>query len=401
MTGLSSAPPVVAVVSCPDYDPKNVLSALGRAVDLLGGLQVLVTPGSHVLVKPNLLSGSPPDKAVCTHPAVTGALIRLLVFHGCTVTVADSPGGGTRYTERSLARVYRAAGYENLPEETGCTLNRDCRFRELAFPGGRVCTRFPLLMPFFSADCVVGAAKAKTHLLTLMTGATKNLFGLLPGLEKPLFHSRYPDPDLFSDMLLDLLLCVSPSFHVVDAIVAMEGDGPMSGNPRMLGALIVSRNALAADIVLCRLMSIDPHDVPYIARAAARGLISPDGEEIEVRGDPLSMFCRGGFRAPASYARGRAGFRVPLFFRVVHRLGRIYHLRPVVVPSRCTGCARCVRACPVHASAIVDGKACIDRKKCIRCYCCHEMCEAGAIALVRWPGGSLLHAVSGRTLEKG
>ncbi|MDH7510019.1 MAG: DUF362 domain-containing protein [Methanolinea sp.] len=385
----------VAVVACPDYMPKNVACALRRAFDLAGGLPALVPPGSRVLVKPNLLQAVPPERAVCTHPAVTGEVVRSLASQGCAVTVADSPGGGTRYTERNMERLYRVCGYAYLPEETGCILNHDCSYREMTFPGGSVCTRFPLIYPYFQADSIVSVSKAKTHVLTLMTGATKNLFGLLPGLEKPLFHSRFPDPAIFSDMLLDLLLAVQPALHIVDAIVAMEGDGPMSGSPRPLGAIVASPSALAADIVLCRLMGIDPALVPYLARASARGLIALDGSGIDIRGDPVSTLSREEFRMPGTYAAGKSGFSIPLAFRIVHRLGKVCQLRPVVDASRCSGCGKCTVACPSHAANLVHGRARIDRRQCIRCYCCHEMCEQGAIRLERGAVGALIHALAG------
>jgi uncharacterized protein (DUF362 family)/ferredoxin len=391
----------VAVVACPDYTVENVSRALRQALDMAGGIAGFVPPGTSVLVKPNLLQAVPPERAVCTHPAVTAEVVQLLADQGCAVTVADSPGGGTRYTERNMDRVYRVCGYAHLPEKTGCTLNRDCRYREISFPGGSVCTRFPLIYPYFSADCIVSVSKAKTHLLTLMTGATKNLFGLLPGLEKPLFHSRFPDPVIFSDMLLDLLLAVQPALHIVDAVVAMEGDGPMSGSPCPLGAIVVSPSALAADIVLCRLMAIDPAEVPYLARAAARGLVALDGSGIDVRGDPVSMLRREDFRRPRTYAAGKSGFSVPFVFRVLHRLGKVYQLRPVVAASSCTGCGRCIHACPSGAAALVHGRARIDLRKCIRCYCCHEMCEHGAIRLERGHVGALIHALAGEKLQEG
>lgn len=167
---------------------------------------------------------------------MAGELVRLIRAGGSSVTLADSPGGGTRDTKKNLERVYSAAGYSDFEKDYGCVLNYDCGYRDKVFPGGKVCTRFPLISPYFSADYVVSVSKAKTHVLTLLTGATKNTFGLLPGIEKPIFHSRFPDPDIFGEMLIDLLLCAPPALHVVDAIVAMEGDGPSAGSPRKIGA---------------------------------------------------------------------------------------------------------------------------------------------------------------------
>lgn len=387
--GLHSVP--VALVSCPDYEPSHVDDALRRAVSLIGGLEKWVSPGTRVLVKPNLLQGLGPEHAVCTHPVVVSSVIRLMNEHGCTVTLADSPGGGIRYTEKNLMKQYREAGYSRLAEDPGCTLNADTGFQILKFGDGKVCREFPIINPCFSSDHIVVVSKAKAHILTLMTGATKNLFGLIPGLEKPLIHSRFQTGERFGDMLIDLNLAVRPSLHVADAILAMEGDGPTSGIPRHLGVLLVSPCPFALDTILCRLMSIDPLDVPYLSCAVRRGLCSADGKEIMLLGDQSEAFIARDFRTPRTYRGSRRGMEVSPLFRAVHRLGRIYGVRPQVEISRCTGCGKCIAICPARAINLSGNHAVIRTGECIRCFCCHEMCSDGAIALKRSLAGSILH----------
>jgi len=381
----------VALVSCADYEPSHVYEAMNRALSLLGGLKAYVSPGTRVLVKPNLLQGLPPGRAVCTHPSVMHAIIRLLNEHGCTVTLADSPGAGIRYTRKNLQKQYQESGYSGLAGDPGCVLNLDVGFAPVKFQGGKVCKEFPLIDPFFSADHVIVVSKAKAHVLTLLTGATKNLFGLIPGLEKPLFHSRFQTHERFGDMLIDLNMAVRPSLQVADAIMAMEGDGPTSGAPRYLGVLLASPSPLALDMVLCRLMSIDPIDVPYLKCAIERRLCAADGSDLSLLGDPLSSFIAADFKKPSTYRGGSEGMRISPVFRVVHRLGRIYGVRPVVEVTRCTGCGKCATICPARAITLSGSHARIRSRECIRCYCCHEMCSEGAISLKRGLVGSLLH----------
>ena len=385
----------VALVSCRDYDPGHVSDALNRAVELVGGLDAFVRSGTRVLVKPNLLQGLPPEKAVCTHPAVMGAVIQLLNRHGCTVTVADSPGGGIRFTGKNLQKQYRDAGYTRLSGIPECTLNTGVGYRTLKFREGKVCREFPIIDPFFSSDHVVVVSKAKSHILTLMTGATKNVFGLIPGLEKPLLHSRYQTGERFGDMLIDLNLAVRPSFQVADAILAMEGDGPTSGAPRHVGVLLASPSPFAIDLVLCRLMSVDPLDVPYLKCAIGRGLCPADWRDLRVVGEPVSRFICPDFQKPRTYQGARKELRVSPLFRAVHRLGRLYSMRPVPEVSRCTGCGKCAATCPVQAISISGGHARIRARTCIRCYCCHEMCSEGAISLKRGHFASLIQKVAG------
>lgn len=381
----------VALVSCADYEASHVYDAMRRAITLIGGLERWVSPGTRVLVKPNLLQGLPPESAVCTHPAVLGAVIRLMNEHGCTVTLADSPGGGIRYTAKNLMKQYREAGYLSLAENPGCTLNQDVGFRQLIFHEGKVCREFPIINPCFSSDHIVVVSKAKAHILTLMTGATKNLFGLIPGLEKPLLHSRFQTAERFGDMIIDLNLAVNPSLQVADAILAMEGDGPTSGNPRHIGVLLVSPSPLALDIVLCRLMSIDPLDVPYLSCAIQRGLCTAEGKEITLLGDPPDEYAIRAFKKPRTYLGSRRNIRPSPLFRMVHKMGRVYGVRPTADTSRCTGCGKCAAICPAGAITMSGGHARIHIVECIRCFCCHEMCTEGAISLKRSVPGSILH----------
>jgi len=393
LTKARDGPVQVAIVRCTDYEPDLVYRALQRAVSLAGGLDSYIAPGTRVLVKPNLLQGLPPDRAVCTHPAVVGAVIRLLKERGCEVTLADSPGGGVRYTPASLARQYEKAGYGVLAGDRGCVLNLDTGSDTARFPEGKVCREFPLICPYFSSDHVVVVSKAKTHVLTLLSGATKNLFGLIPGLEKPLFHSRFQSGERFGEMLIDLNLLVRPSLQVADAIVIMEGDGPTSGTPRPLGFLLVSPSPLALDMVLCRLMSLNPRDVPYLRCAIGRGLLSPDGSDLEIIGDPLPPGDTLRVKKPRTWAGSGGGIQVTPLFRAVHALGKVYAMRPSVNPDRCSGCGKCVTICPANAITLAGGRARIRSRHCMRCYCCHEMCSEGALSLERGFAGSLLHRV--------
>ncbi len=386
-------PVPVAIVKCSDYEPDLVYRALQRAVSLAGGLDTCVAPGTRVLVKPNLLQGLPPERAVCTHPVVVGAVIRLLKERGCEVTLADSPGGGIRYTPASLARQYERAGYGVLAGDPGCVLNLDTGFDTARYPEGRVCREFPLIRPYFSSDHVVVVSKAKTHVLTLLSGATKNLFGLIPGLEKPLFHSRFQSGERFGEMLIDLNLLVRPSLQVTDAIVIMEGDGPTSGTPRPMGFLLVSPSPLALDMVLCRLMSLNPKEVPYLRCAIERGLLTPDGSNIEIIGDPLPPSDTFRVKKPRTCAGSGGGIQVTPLFWAVHALGKVYAMRPSVNPDLCSGCGKCIAICPAHAITLAGGRARIPSRHCMRCYCCHEMCSEGALFLERGFAGSLLHRV--------
>ena len=54
---------------------------------------------------------------------------------------------------------------------------------------------------------------------------------------------------------------------VVDGIIAGEGQGPLSNDPRAIGALIGGTSSAAVDAFLCRLMGYDYRRTPSVARA--------------------------------------------------------------------------------------------------------------------------------------
>ena len=383
----------VAVVRCDDYVPETIDAAVRRAIDLTGGIGRFVAPRESVLLKPNLLQGQEPERCVTTHPAVVAAVARLLVEHGCRVVIGDSPGAGIIYSEANLRRAYSRSGFAAVAEETGATLNYDTSSVSVAFPEGEAVKQFPIITPATRADAIVVVSKAKTHMWTRMTGAAKNLFGLIPGLEKPVFHFRFQDEYAFGRMIVDLNECMRPRLQVVDAVVGMEGDGPQSGSPRKIGVILAGSDYAAVDTVLARLIGMDPLEIGPIKSAVARGLLDPEG--VRTVGDDPAEFAVTDFRKPSTYTGGRTGTWRRVVLAVVQRFGKTYAPRPGVSGPACIGCKKCERICPVHAIAVTEGKAAIDPARCIRCYCCHEICTEDAIVLSRSLPGRLLARLLG------
>lgn len=377
----------VSLVRCQDYLGENVQAAVSEAIDQIGGIGRYLTPGMHVLVKPNLLMGSAPEKAVCTHPAVIRAVCSIITGYGCTVTIADSPGAGIPYRQKNLNRAYEQAGYTPLASMEGVTLNEDTSSRTVSFPEGAFVKQFEIITPILDADAVVVVSKLKTHIYTGMTGATKNLFGAIPGLDKPPYHARLPDPAGFGKMLLDLNRCIGPVLQIMDAIEIMEGDGPMAGTPAHLGAVLASPDYIALDTVASRLIGFEPRDIGSIHAAMDLGLA--DETRIEVRGSALSELARPQTKKPQTHEDEQLPPLKRFIQAILHRMGKSYTLHPSLNRKRCIRCLKCERICPVGAISLQSGYPRFDEKICIRCYCCHEMCDSHAIMLR--PG--LLHRI--------
>ena len=371
----------VSVAKCEDYERKNVESSVRRAIDLLGGIGAFVSPGQKVLVKFNLLQGADPEKCVTTHPEVVHAVAKLLKEHGCDVLLGDSPGSGIPYTASNLRKAYAASGFDRVAEELGVALNYDVGYRDVPAPDSTTMKQFPIINPVLDCDAVIVVSKVKTHASLFVSGAAKNIFGVIPGLEKPTYHARLQTPPSFGRMLVDLNEVVKPKLQIMDAVFGMEGDGPFAGSPRRIGAILASGDYSAIDVVTCRLINVDPVHAPTLAAAVERASLREDLGDVTVIGDSWEGLVVKDYKRPAPYA-GEGRRYAPAFAKII-ALSREYTLRPVIHEDICTACLKCVRSCPVKTIAVVDEKPVIDYKQCIRCYCCHEMCDSKAISLER------------------
>ena len=364
---------IVALRRCPQYDEQAVQEAVDELFALCGGVESIVKPGQRVLVKLNLLMKRAPERATTTHPAVARAVVRAIQNAGATAILADSPGGP--FTRGMLAGVYETCGIRAVAEETGCMLNDDFSTTTRFFEEGQAARHLDLLGVLDHVDAVITVGKLKTHGLTTMTGCVKNLYGLVPGTTKVEYHARYQDVALFSNMLLDICACVKPCFAILDAVEGMEGEGPSGGRPRTIGALIGSRNAHAADAVGSRLIGLRPEQVTTLEAAVKRSLL-PDYELV---GDDIAPMILTDFDIPMKHERAS-------WVRLVNRLPQALRPRPVFTHRLCDGCGTCVRACPAKAIAMDEKhRPQVDVRKCIRCYCCQELCPKTDVEVRRIP----------------
>ncbi|MBQ5820094.1 MAG: DUF362 domain-containing protein, partial [Clostridia bacterium] len=215
----------VSVVPCADYDPIRAKEALVAVLAPLGGLD-WVKEGMTVAVKANLVTFMKPEKAGTTHPVLLCALVGLLKEKGARVIVGDSPGG--LYTKAFVEKVYSVTGLKAV-EEAGGELNRDFSIADATYPEAKEAKTFTYTAWLDKADAIIDFCKLKTHGMMAMSGAAKNMFGAIPGTAKPEYHYRFPDPDRFSDMIVDLDEYFAPRLSITDGIVGMEGNGPTAG----------------------------------------------------------------------------------------------------------------------------------------------------------------------------
>lgn len=358
----------VSLRGCDRYDAELIEKVL-RAQFAELGIDVSDFAGKRVAIKPNLVVASKSDIAACTDPTVVEAVAHIAVSAGADAVIAESPGGP--FTQALMKHNYKVNGMDVAAERSGAKLNMDMGARLISAPKARSSKNFNVINAIAEADIVINVCKLKTHALTGMTNAVKNLFGVIPGTEKVEMHSRFSNQQKFGDALIDLcdMLCSRmPVIHVCDAIVGMEGNGPSGGTPRDIGCLIMSENPYALDRVASRIIAHDG-EVPMVEEAKRRGLC-PSDSMISVIGDPVESFIVSDYKH-SDAKRGKIFSMLPPFLQP----------RPSVILSKCVGCGACEKSCPVNAIVIKDRKAVIDRAECIKCFCCQELCPIHAIEI--------------------
>jgi len=368
----------VAIVRCADYDDARVLEAVRNATRCLGGMGRFVSAGSRVVLKPNLLMKKSPEEAVTTHPALVKAVVRLVKEEGGSVTLAESPGGP--YTEKSLKGIYEATGMEALSREEGFSLNYDLSTAEVDNPSGKYLKKLTVIKSLADADVIINLPKMKTHEQMVFTGAVKNMFGAIAGVYKAEFHLRMPDYLHFADALIDIFLSVKPALSIMDAVVAMDGAGPASGDPRNMGLLFASDNGFALDIAAVTAGAADPSLIPVIKQAMERKLAPVSLQEIEILGESLEAVTDRGFRFNALQARHDIHWAARGLAR---KALQSLKPRPHFDHGICVGCGECARACPAGIIEMKRAKPYVNLKKCIRCFCCQELCTEKAVSVKR------------------
>jgi uncharacterized protein (DUF362 family)/NAD-dependent dihydropyrimidine dehydrogenase PreA subunit len=343
---------------------ENVRQAVDRAFELFP----LELRGKRVLLKPNVLRASEPQEAVTTHPAVLRAVVeKVEAMRPAALVVGDNPGmssyGANEKAFRTTGLMDAAKGYyQNIGNDS----------QQVSFN--------PDFMPVVSlsravldADIIISLPKFKTHGLTVITGAIKNSYGFLPGAQKAQLHKAAGIPQRFHEMMVEVFQLRVPDLVLVDAVVGMEGNGPVSNDLRDIGLILASDNAVALDAVIATMMGIEPSRLRFLQKAQEAGLGDYNLSTIELIGELKEL---PDFKSPP--LGGEWNLNNPTLqsdFRS-HSF-----LRPQADPALCTGCGTCIDQCPVSALSLNDHLPQVDADTCITCFCCQEICPEKAITL--------------------
>ena len=375
----------VSAVVCKSYDKEEVYSAVKTAVDSLGGIRNFVKPEERILVKPNFLSPAEAEKVITTHPSVISAVLRILQEEGYgKIKVGDSPANGTCRAalgklELSEDDLYGAEIAE-MNEEVLTQVKNGMTAKELYFTKDVV-----------EANAIIGVCKMKTHALERITGAVKNMFGLICGRRKAASHVKWPTASEFAKMLSDIHTSTPQRLHIMDAVVAMEGNGPASGTPVSMNLILASAEPVALDTVFRSLINLSPALVPtnVMGSVAGLGTMAPGEIDVILTENGSTVTCSVEELAEKygnpdfDVAREKEKPKTLLsFFSGITGGGR----RPYINKDKCVKCGVCVDHCPVDGKGVrfSDGRTnppVYDYSKCIRCYCCQELCPQHAISV--------------------
>lgn len=343
---------------------ENVRQAVDRTFELFP----LDLQGKKVFIKPNVLRSSEATEGIVTNPAVLRAVVEKVETMGpASIVVGDNPGvfdyGANEKSFEKTGLMEAAKGYyQNIGNDSQKVgFNPD-------FMSAVSLSRIVL-----NADIFISLPKFKTHGLTVVTGAIKNSYGILPGAQKARLHKAAGSPERFHELVVEVFRLRVPDLFVVDAVVGMQGNGPASPDLRDIGLILASDNAVALDSVIATMMGCDPGRLRFLQKAKEMGLGNFDLSSIEVIGKLQQL---PDFKLPP--LGGEAVIDNPAIQELLHTRTI---LRPQADPELCTGCGSCIEQCPVSALSMDGDLPQVDVDTCITCFCCQEICPEKAITL--------------------
>jgi uncharacterized protein (DUF362 family)/ferredoxin len=321
-----------------------------------------------VVIKPNVLRKSTAEEHIVTHPSLLRAVVeKVEEMSPAEIVVGDNPG------------LFHYGDNENSFIKTGLMDAAKGYYKNLGNTTQLISFN-PDFMPevgvskeILDADIIISLPKFKTHGLTVMTGAIKNSYGILPGAQKARLHRIAGTPERFHDVIVEVFRLRIPDLFIVDAVVGMEGNGPASSDLREIGLILAADNAVALDGVVARMMGLDPARLRSLQKAKAVGLGNFDSQMIQIDGE---MPILSDFKLPPLGGEAIAGNTA------IQELTKAKtQLRPKADPELCTACGACIDHCPVSALTMKENFPEVDADICITCFCCQEICPEKAMTL--------------------
>ena len=348
------------------YAQTQIDEAISKVFEHFGGVKAFINPGDKVLLKVNLVSGHRVERRVTTDPSIVRAVAKLVITQGGKPFIADSTGIDNFKNAAEKAGFMTVARELNIPcieltDPVDLPVNTNADFHKIQ-----------VSKLVLEADKIINLPKLKTHGQMYLTMGVKNLFGCVPGRLKAGWHYNVGlNREKFAALLLDIYQGVNPCLTILDSVIGMDGDGPTSGKPYNFGLIGATTDALTMDFWLCKMLGAKFENYPLWLAAKKRNRKECVLDPNDLAGDFSPEHVFPNVNIPKTRSM-RLLPRLPF-------LERLMTSKPVHIPELCIGCGRCEAVCAAHALKHENKHLHFDYKKCIRCYCCHEMCPVKAI----------------------
>lgn len=357
------------IVRKASYNYEQLKPVFFEIIETLAGEKI--KHSSRVLIKPNMLSAAAPKDAILTHPLIIKAAVEYVLEKGARPQVSDSPAIG------SFERILKT----NEINDVLTGLNVTCLpFKNtVGVDIGKPYGHIDIAKDAIEADVIINLPKLKTHCQMLLTLGVKNMFGCIVGFKKSQWHLRAgTDTMAFARLLVAIHQAVRPTVSILDGILALEGEGPgKRGKPRNIGIIMGSCDTFALDMAVCKMIGIDYESMPVLKVAKENNMLS--SYVIDGKLPAISNF-----NLPAAQA---------IIFgpRFLHNFLRRHTMPlPVCEDNLCQLCSQCWTMCPAQAIKSFPDRIDFDYKKCVRCYCCIEVCPYGALHSRETIGGKIV-----------
>lgn len=368
---------IVSLYKIDNYNSDELLNVINQSFKNIN-FDPKNLSGSNVAIKPNLLTAASPESGVTTHPEFFRAVVHFIKENKGKPVLVESPAFF------NLDKVIKKCGYEEIIIKEKIEIADTSKTVLLKNENGFKYKSFYVAEAIVNSDFIFNLPKMKTHSLTYFTGAVKNLFGTIHGLEKSKWHVKTENEKEFMSFILDLYESFLHSkkdriISLMDGILGLEGEGPgKSGKPVSAKAVISGMDAIAVDAVALNVAGLDLKKSFLCTEGYKRELGISDIEKITISGAALSDF-KNSFIPPKT--KSFIG-KIPVSTKL---LKNVLVEKPVPDKEKCTLCYQCKTICPAGViEKSLDGKIPFyNYKKCIRCYCCMEICPEGAIELKR------------------
>ncbi len=275
-----------AVAECKDYEKENVKGALERTFSLLGGLDKFVDKGDKVLIKPNLIAPKPASIPAQTNGTMIVETARILKEFGAKPFVGDSPAWSNISNCLKKLVIYDELERMDVPVKAFVRPYK----KRLKNPSCKI----GFSTAAKEADKIINLPKLKAHQQLGATVAVKNMFGTVTGKQKAYLHfSMGGNRARFAKMLINIYEEMRPALNIVDAVDAMEGPGPIRGNPRRLGLIVSSEQPICCELICAKVINLDINKLCILNAARELHYGPKRPEEIEILGDGFEdRICR-------------------------------------------------------------------------------------------------------------